>query len=123
MALPDIMRSISERLHSTATVNVVYGDLVTVEGKTVIPAARVKYGFGGGFGEGKSPTQDESDGAESEGSGGGDGGGVEVVPIGIIEITSEGTRFISFEDKRRIVKAVTICLLAGMVLLWRWTRR
>ena len=70
----------------------------------------MRYGFGGGGGTGENPSDQDNDDTNSHdadakpmtGSG---GGGVEVSPIGVVEITAEQTRFISFEDKRRMIRA------------------
>ena len=114
MALQDILRSITERLEGSANVSTVYGEPIVAEGRTIIPVAKVRYGFGGGFGEGK--------GSEDEGQGGG-GGGVEVTPIGIIEIASEETRYISFEDKKRLIRAGFALALIAIFVVVRWGRR
>ena len=49
MSLQDIIEDISKRLEGSASVETVYGQPIVAEGKTVIPVARVRYGFGGGF--------------------------------------------------------------------------
>ena len=36
------------RLQNSASVKTVYGDPITAEGKTIIPVAKVTYGFGAG---------------------------------------------------------------------------
>ena len=59
----------------------VFGDPVERDGVTVIPVARVRWGFGGGGG------------ASPEGSGSGGGGGVGADPIGYIEVTASGATF------------------------------
>jgi uncharacterized spore protein YtfJ len=58
MTLQDILRSITERLEGSANVSTVYGEPIVAEGKTIIPVAKVRYGFGGGFGESKG-SEDE----------------------------------------------------------------
>lgn len=61
------MATVTERLQDSANARTVFGDPVERDGRTVIPVARVAYGFGGGFG-------DQQGGAESsEGKGGGTG--------------------------------------------------
>ncbi len=115
MAFPDILKSITDRLHGSASVRTVYGEPVVVEGKTIIPVAKVRYGFGAGFGEGE--------GSEDPGHGGGGGGGVEVTPIGIIEITPEGTDYFSFEDRSRMIKAGFALGLIAMFILGRMLLR
>ena len=115
MALPDILQSISDRLEGTANVRTVYGEPIVAEGKTIIPVAKVRYGFGGGFGEGK--------GSEETGQGGGGGGGVEVTAVGILEITPEETRYVSFEDRSRLIRAGFAVGLIGMFILGRMLLR
>ncbi len=51
------------------------------------------------------------------------GVGVEVTPIGIIEITPEGTRYISFEDKKRLIRACFGLTLIAIFVVARWRRR
>ena len=65
--------------------------------------ARVAYGFGGGSGK-KANEGDE---------GGGGGGGVSASPVGVVEITENGTRFISFTMGKKLAAASLIGLLAG----------
>lgn len=115
MMLQEVFKSISERLQSAATVKTVYGDPITAEGKTIIPVARVRYGFGGGSGS--------RGGNGSQEGGGGGGGGVEVTPIGILEVTPGETRFISFEDRRRMIRAALIAFLVSAFLFSRRRRR
>ena len=124
MALQEVISNISEKIHTTATVKVFYGDPVSVEGKTIIPVAKVRYGFGGGGGWGTLPDKSEEDSdSEQSGAGGGGGGGMEVRPIGIIEITTGETRYISFEDKRRVAKVGVLGMVLGFLLIRRWMKR
>ena len=111
MSIQQLFSSFAERLQSSASVKTVYGDPMVVEGKTIIPVARVAYGFGGGSGTRKSD-------AESEGGqeGGGGGGGVSASPVGVVEITPEGTRFIPFEDRKKLAAVLLIGLLLGVRL-------
>ena len=121
MTIQDIFRGITERLQSNANVSTVYGEPISAEGKTIIPVARVRYGFGGGGGSrGANGHRVEGEGPQETGGGG--GGGVEVTPVGIIEVTAGGTRFISFEERRRIVRASIFGLLAAIFLLRRRRR-
>ena len=62
MSIQELIQSISERVQTTASVKAVYGEPITAEGKTIIPVARVRYGFGGGGG-----TQDDA-GTMAQGS-------------------------------------------------------
>ena len=104
------VRSVIERIG----VKSIYGEPVSAGEKTVIPVAKVRYGFGGGFG--KSET-------DKAGQGGGGGGGFIGSPAGFIEITPEGSRFVVIGEYRKIAAAllvgVAIGLLAGKVRRWR----
>lgn len=117
MTLENMFKSITERLQTAATVKAVYGDPVVAEGKTIIPVARVRFGFGAGFGESDTGGGHAS-GNPAGGSGGG-GGGVEVRPIGFIEITPGETRYVSIEGRGKTVRLAVLGLLAGLFLFRR----
>ncbi len=104
MDVKELLQTIGERLQSAATVKCVYGDPITAGERTVIPVARVRFGFGAGGG--KFP-------------GGGGGGGVRADPAGMIEITPNGSNFIAFPDYRRAGAALLVGMAAGMVLSHR----
>lgn len=70
-----------DRIGGRAGVQAVFGEPVERDGLTVIPVARVRWGFGGGSGS----AGDVVDGPGS-GSGSGGGGGVAVDAIGYLEI-------------------------------------
>jgi uncharacterized spore protein YtfJ len=88
------MQEFVESLRSTATVKSVFGEPIQIEGKTVVPIAKVAYGFGGGFGS--LPKSGESHGDTKEGGGG--GGGVKAFPAGALEITPNRTNFVPLHD-------------------------
>lgn len=99
MPVTEFIETISEKLHDSASVKKIFGDPITSEGKTIIPVARVRYGFGGGGGiSGKKLP--ESGTAEE---GGGGGGGIKVTPVGVVEISTQSTRFIPFRNYRSIL--------------------
>ncbi len=103
MGMKEFFDSLKDGLQGSADVKAVYGEPVETQGKTIIPVAKVAYGFGGGYGEAKGADKDGK-----EGEGGGLGGGVAVKPVGVIEVTKEETRFIPLSDKKK---------LAGMLIL------
>jgi uncharacterized spore protein YtfJ len=103
MEIEEVLQSMVNQ----ATVRTVYGDPVTAEGRTIVPVARVRYGFGSGSG---SRT------GERPGQGGGGGGGLLAVPVGVVEISSEGTRFISLEERWKVVLAVGLGICIGWLL-------
>ena len=120
MSIQEMLSTISERLQKTATVTTVYGDPITAEGKTIIPVARVRYGFGGGGGSQGADSPEGNTPSGAEGRGG--GGGVEVSPVGFIEITADESRYVSFEERKRIIRAVFVGALLGIFLLRRRRR-
>ena len=74
-----------------AGVQAVFGEPVRRDEVTVVPIARVRWGFGGGGGSAEgTPT-----GAAS-GSGG--GGGVAADPVGYLELNGTGVTFRSIRD-------------------------
>jgi uncharacterized spore protein YtfJ len=105
------MEAMFEPLTRSASVKSVYGEAISANGKTIIPVARVAYGFGGG--RGRKP--DESNPKEGEGG----GGGVYAVPVGVLEVSEAQTRFIPLSDKRRLAGAALIGFCIGA---W-WARR
>ncbi|HEY1755357.1 MAG TPA: spore germination protein GerW family protein [Bryobacteraceae bacterium] len=101
----DVLEKIGQSLGSTATVKSVFGEPIQVEGKTVVPVAKVAYGFGAGGGHG--PVHSE---------GGGGGGGVRAFAAGALEITPTKTRFVPFPDHRFIAGAFAAGALLGCLL-------
>ena len=115
ISVADTLTKITDRLQLSATTKTVYGDPVSAEGRTLIPVARVRYGFGAGGGA------NSGDGG-GEGSGG--GGGVEVTPIGLVEITELGTRYISLESPRIFIRYALIAMgIIALVMGLRKLRR
>lgn len=104
--MDSFLRRIADRVGARAGASAAFGDPVTNDGVTVIPVARTRWGFGGGAGEG--------DDGEDSGSGAGGGGGASTSPIGYIEISDGGARFVSISDPARVWPIV----LAGGFTAW-----
>ncbi len=93
----------AERVGAKASVRAVFGDPIERDGLTIIPVARVRWGFGGGAGrgpiavgpgiDGQGAPADEATDQRAPGSGTGGGGGVAADPIGYLEIGVEGATF------------------------------
>ncbi len=111
MPVQELLESLTQRLGSSASVKSIFGEPVTAGDRTIIPVARIGYGFGGGGGTAK-------EGAAGEG--GGAGGGAGAKPVGIVEIAPEGTRFIPFHETRRLAVTALAGFAAGLLLAWRW---
>ena len=111
MSFKEVLDSIIERLNGGASVRAVYGEPVEAQGKTIIPVAKVMYGFGGGFGE---TGKEKKNGAEKEG--GGVGGGVRAKPVGVIEITEEDTRFVPCCEGKKYAALIAIGFVVGFLI-------
>jgi len=118
MELPDAVTTVVGTIRDSAGVERVYGEPIERDDRTVVPVARVAYGFGGGFGEGSSSgvNGDSEDAPAEHGSGGGGGGGVVAKPIGALEITDENTRFVRVDDRQRLLGAVVLGVAVGWLL-------
>jgi uncharacterized spore protein YtfJ len=115
-------------LRDRATVNAVFSAPVTVQGRTVIPVAKIGYAFGlagGHIGEAEQETTDtltdEATGeAMDEGKGDTKGstglGGVRAHPMAIIEVTPEGIRVEPIVDEQKL--SLAGAMLAGWSVFW-----
>jgi uncharacterized spore protein YtfJ len=110
-----LLQSLHENLATRAQVKSVFGEPVTAGEKTIIPVAKIAYGFGAGAGTGGMGD------AKPKGEGGGGGGGVRVKPIGVFEVSPKETRFVAIQDKKKL--AGTLLLGAGLGLLFARRRR
>jgi uncharacterized spore protein YtfJ len=115
MELSTLVDSIRDTISQNANIKAVYGDPIHAEGKTIIPVARMGYGFGGGSG-----TKAGGDPAARGESGGGGGGGGKVVPLGVVEVTTSSTRYIPFMSPGRLAAAAAAGMLLG---IWVGRRR
>lgn len=119
MGIRDLLDSLPERLQRGADVKTAYGEPISAEGKTIVPVARVGYGFGGGLGT----LRGAGDPDALERGAGGVGGGLGVVPIGVVEVTRHETRFIPFSDYRKSAAAAGLGVLVGLFIASRFLRR
>lgn len=106
-------------LRKEANVNACFGEPVTVEGRTIIPVARVGYGFGVGAGQGPTAeVEDEalSDLEEVRPGGSGGGGGLTSSPLGVVEVTSQGVRVEPIVDTQRV--AIASALVGAWSVFW-----
>ena len=102
-SIDGFVERMAERVGAKANVRTVFGEAVERDGITVIPVAKVRWGFGGGAGRGPIAVGPGIDGdagpspasidESSAGSGTGGGGGAIADPIGYIEIGADGATF------------------------------
>jgi uncharacterized spore protein YtfJ len=100
------------QVHERASVKTVFGEPFQVDGRTIIPVAKVQYGFGFGVGRSKEKEKEE----EESGEGGGGGAGVSIRPIAVLEITGQETKVKPVVDVTRL--ALAGMLLAAWNVLW-----
>src|SRR5258705_13605497 len=108
-----LLQSLKESILGQASVKAIYGEPISAHEKTIIPVAKITYGFGAGVGTGGVGD------TKARGEGGGGGGGVRAVPVGVIEVSSQQTRFIPITDRRKLAGALLAGLGLGVWLGWR----
>jgi uncharacterized spore protein YtfJ len=116
MSTQALLQSLKESILSQASVKAIYGEPIAAHGKTVIPVARIMYAYGAGAGTGG--VGDTS----ARGEGGGGGGGVRAIPVGVIEVSDQQTRFVPITDRKKLTGAVLAGIGLGMFLGWRRRR-
>jgi len=97
---------IADIIHVNANAKQVFGEPVERDGTTIIPVARVQWGFGGG-GLGRGAVER-----------GGGGGGVRATAIGYIELRDGKSEFRAIHDSGGIAALAAVAaagLLAGLI--------
>jgi uncharacterized spore protein YtfJ len=98
-----------------------FGTPIERDGHTVVPVARVSFGYGMGFGGGSGgktsaggfDTEPQEGG---EGSGGGGGGGGSSTPVAVIEMSQGNVKITPINDSTRI--AMSALFFLGWVAFW-----
>lgn len=106
------------QVHDKAAARTVFGDPVHVNGRTIIPIARVHYGFGFGLGRNTEKEREE----EEASVGGGGGGGLSIRPVAVLEISEKETRVRPIIDMTRMALAA-MALIAWNVFWVTYTAR
>ena len=86
------------------------GEPIAAQGKTIIPVAHISYGYGAGAGTGGMGE------TSARGEGGGGGGGVHAVPVGVVEVSDQQTRFVPISDRKKLTGALLLGVGMGMWL-------
>jgi len=111
--MSDLISRIGESIQVHANAKQVYGEPVERDGTTIIPVARVQWGFGGGgFGRGAVER-------------GGGGGGAQAIPTGFIELRNGVAEFRPIVDRNAPLRFAAVgaaAFLAGL-LIAKLTRR
>ncbi|HVP05712.1 MAG TPA: spore germination protein GerW family protein [Dehalococcoidia bacterium] len=120
-----VVSTILDRIRATARVELVYGEERRVGEKTIIPVAAIAYAFGGGAGAGVEAARHNghSEDGGSVGGGGGGGGSVRVQPVGVLEVTEDGTRLVPILDWTRIITTALTGAAAVIIVRAIFRRR
>jgi uncharacterized spore protein YtfJ len=115
--LPAFLQPLLDRIHATAKVETVFGPSRSERNRTIVPVARVAYGFGGGAGSAPTKNRKRDGGASQPEEGVGGGGGINVTPVGVLEVTDSGTRFVPLTASKVVAASTFMAgLLLGMIL-------
>jgi uncharacterized spore protein YtfJ len=112
-----LLQSLKENILGQAGVKTIYGEPISAQGRTVIPVAKVAYGYGAGAGTGGVGN------SSAQGEGGGGGCGVRAVPVGVIEVSDQGTIFVPITSRNKLAAAVLAGISLGIVIGWRRRRK
>lgn len=115
MSIRGFIGGILDSLKTSASVSTVYGKPIHASGKTLIPVAKVAYGFGGGGETEKKGIIGKRDIDTEEGG----GGGIAVKPVGVLEVTGKRTRFVPISRKARLLGFIAIGFVTGLA----WSRK
>ena len=108
----NFIEKLASNLGQNVSVKTVFGEPIQSGEKTIVPVARIAYGFGGGYGQGKKKrkgTTEEATSPEEEPVGkGAGGGGFKACAKGVYEITPTCTRFIPANSAEKIFLGIAI---------------
>jgi len=118
MFLDDLQKRFEE-MQGKANWKAVFGEVLEVDGRRLIPVASVQYGFGMGGGQGptgRGGPRTRSPQKDGNPSGGGGGGGVRIEPVALIDITEGRLRVEPIINVTRL--AVIGLIVAGWSVFW-----
>ncbi len=112
MMFEDLQRRVKE-MQGMAGVRTVFGEVLDVDGRKVIPVASVRYAFGMGGGRAAKREEDGSPG------GGGGGGAVRIEPLALIELEEGRVKMTP------IVNVTRLALMGMLLVAWNvfWITR
>jgi uncharacterized spore protein YtfJ len=108
------LERLARRLGLNASAKAVFAEPVERDGVTIVPVAKVRWGFGGGSGSGRKLRKGD---IREKGSGGGAGGGVHVSPLGYIEIKDGEVEYKPIRDPAALVPLLAVGGIVGWILL------
>lgn len=114
MFLDELQKRFQEMQTKTG-VRAVFGEVIEVDGRRLIPVAGVTYGFCMGGGQGPTP-QEKGEKKANPPLGGGGGGGMRVEPIAVIEVTTDSVKIQPIVNVTRV--AIAGLLVGAWSIFW-----
>jgi uncharacterized spore protein YtfJ len=87
-----MLDKLGERIGMRASVRAVFGEPLERGEVTIIPVARVRWGYGGGSGTG--PVRSDAKDGQTMSGGSGAGGGVLADPMGYVEVRHDSAAYV-----------------------------
>lgn len=103
--LEDLMKKLADNAKAT----LIFADPVEREGMTIIPVAKMMWGFGGGGGSDKKNAAGGTGGA----------GGIRTIPVGFIQLKGGKARFQPIFDAGKIIMLFAVWGLLGYLIVRR----
>lgn len=123
------LEPVARLFEQSLSIRHVYGEPIQRGDITVVPVAKVAFGFGGGFGSQAARRRRGAPAAAGEPGdvaaateprtqpeGAGAGGGARMTPVGALEIGPRGTRFVPIDETPRLLGALAMGIGAGLLL-------
>lgn len=98
-----------KKFTDNAKATLIFADPVEREGMTIIPVAKMMWGFGGGGGSDK----------KNPASGVGGGGAIRTIPVGYIQLKGGKARFQPIFDAGKIIMLFAVWGLVGYLIVRR----
>ena len=102
----EIVKVISEKFDSGAKASTIFGAPVTAGDITIVPVGRVWQAVAGGGGGSTGDTDAD----------GGAAGALRVRPVGFVEVSPAGSRFVEFSHWKKMAAFGAIALGLGLLL-------
>jgi uncharacterized spore protein YtfJ len=116
MRTKDLIQGAVEHLQTSASTKTVYGTPITAAGRIVIPVAKIRRAKPN---KGKAEnTKHENGTPHLANEGDGVMNGTTARPVGVVEITDDETKFVSFGATKKL--ALTAVIGAGIGGLFGW---
>lgn len=107
-------QEIMSRIGRGLDTHAVFGEPLQVDGSSVIPVAKIRYGGGGGTGSGEGVPAEKA-GEQGSGEGMGLGFGVTAEPLGVVRVGHDTIEWVPIVDRTRL--AVIWSVVSGLLLV------